>query len=123
MANKKRTAFDKYFDERIKDNEFAREYATASAEINTIDRLIVALDEAREAKKLSKSDLARRIGAKPEIIRRMFTVESPNPTFSTILNLANALDLDLRLVPKKNQRATERGRRFRYSEPSLLTSS
>ncbi len=123
MADKKRTAFDKYFDERMKDEEFALEYAAASAEIDTIDRLIVALDEAREAKKLSKADLAHMIGSKPEIVRRMFTVESPNPTFSTILNLANALDLDLRLVPKKNHRATDRGRRFRYSEPSLLISS
>ena len=123
MAAKKKTGFDKYFDERMKDEEFAREYEVASAEIDSIDRLIRALDQAREAKKLSKADLARRIGAKPEIVRRLFTVESPNPTFSTIVNLATALDLDLRLVPKKNQPATERGRRFRYSEPSLLTSS
>ncbi len=122
MADKKKTAFDKYFDKRMKEEKFALEYAAASTEIDAIDRLIRALNEAREEKNLSKADLARKIGAKPEIVRRLFTVESPNPTFSTILDLATALDLDLRLVPKKNHFATERGRRSRYSEPSVLTS-
>ncbi|MBN1962053.1 MAG: hypothetical protein JW841_14005 [Deltaproteobacteria bacterium] len=45
--------------------------------------------------------LARRIDAKPEIVRRLFTTTSPNPTMDTVLKLANALDLELQFVPKR----------------------
>ena len=124
MAGKRKTAFDRYLDERLRDKEFAREYTEARAEINTIDQIIRLLDTARKKLNLSKADLARRIGAKPEIVRRLLTAEDPNPTISTVVKIAAALDLRLDLVPKKEaQGATERGRRFRYSSPNLETSS
>lgn len=124
MAGKRKTAFDRYLDERLKDDEFAREYAEARAEINTIDQIMQLLDKARKELNLSKADLARRIGAKPEIVRRLLTAEEPNPTIATVVKIAAALNLRLDLVPKKEvQGATERGRRFRYSSPNLETSS
>ena len=101
MAGKRRTAFDMYLEERMKDPEFAREYAEARAEIDNIDRIIRMLDEARKTNNLSKAELARRIGAKPEVVRRLFTAKSPNPTISTNVKLAKALNFSLDLVPEK----------------------
>lgn len=37
MAGKRKTAFDYYLDDWLKDDEFAREYAGARAEIDAID--------------------------------------------------------------------------------------
>jgi DNA-binding phage protein len=122
MAGRRKTAFDRYLDERLKDKEFAREYAEARAEITTIDQIIRLLDTARKELNLSKAELARRIGAKPEIVRRLLTAEDPTPTIATVVKIAAALNLRLDLVPKKEaQGATERGRRFRYSSPNLET--
>ena len=124
MAGKRKTAFDRYLDEKLKDEEFAREYAEARAEITTIDQIIRLLDTARKELNLSKAELARRIGAKPEIVRRLLTAEDPNPTIATVVKIAAALNLRLDLVPKKEaQGATQRGRRFRYSSPNLETAS
>lgn len=122
MAARKKTGFDKYFDERMRDAGFARAYTDARAEIDAIDRIIQALDEARQALGISKADLARMIGAKPEIVRRLFTAESPNPTIITLVKIAKALGLDLDLVPAgEAHAATDRGRRDLYSSPSLRT--
>jgi DNA-binding phage protein len=101
MARKHRTGFDSYFDKRMQDPAFADEYATASAEIATIDKLVRLLDATRVAADMPKAELARRISAKPEIVRRLFTTASPNPTMATVLKVADALGLTLQLVPKR----------------------
>lgn len=53
------------------------------------------LDERREALGLSKAELARRAELTPEVVRRLFSVDDPNPTISTLTALADALDFDL----------------------------
>lgn len=99
MPSKRKTAFDRYLNERLTDEEFARDYSEAQAEINTIDQIIRHLDDARKELNLSKADLARKIGARPEIVRRLLTAEDPNPTISTVVKMATALNLRLDLVP------------------------
>lgn len=110
MARRK-TAFDKYFDQRMKDPAFASAYTEARAVIDSTDSLIRALDEARLLVGVSKAELARRIEARPEIVRRLFTAEDANPTLSTVLKLADALGFHLELVP--NRQAARRPERAR----------
>ena len=43
----------------------------------------------------AKAELARRAGMPPEAVRRLFSVEGPNPTAATLVALADALDLEL----------------------------
>jgi DNA-binding phage protein len=105
---KSKTGFDRHFESRMKDAEFASEYATARADIDATDKLVRALDDVRIAKGLSKAELARRISAKPEIVRRLFTAHSANPTITTVITVANALGLHLALLP--NRRAAARRR-------------
>ena len=99
-ARRKGTAFDGYVRERMKDAAFAEEYRRARVEIREIDRLVRSLDACRVAAELPKAELARRIRARPELIRRLFTADSPNPTLATLVKLADALDLKIELVPK-----------------------
>lgn len=99
MARTTKTGFDKFFDEQMTRPSFAEDYSQARAEVDAIDQLVRALDDAREQLGLTKADLARAISAKPEIVRRLFTAEAPNPTLSTVVKVAIALGYKLQLVP------------------------
>ncbi len=70
-------------------------------------RALVGVDGSRcgrEVLGLSKAELGRRADLAPEAVRRLFSVDSPNPTAITLAALAEALDLDL--VPTPRARAT-----------------
>ncbi|HYQ66730.1 helix-turn-helix transcriptional regulator [Actinophytocola sp.] len=85
--------------EDLKDPEFLRAYLTESLRVETIDRLVNALDEAREELGLSKADLARAISSEPAVIRRLLSSGHRNPTIGTIAEVAAALGLRVALVP------------------------
>jgi ribosome-binding protein aMBF1 (putative translation factor) len=100
MASRK-TGFDRFFDEQMRDPSFARGYRHARNEIDAVDRIIRALDAARIDLGISKAELARQISAKPEIVRRLLTAKAPNPTLSTVVKIAAALGYTVQLVPAK----------------------
>lgn len=79
--------------------EFAREFALQSIRIATIDAIINQLDQAREARGLSKAELARSVGSDPASVRRLFSSTSANPTLGTVAEVAAALGLRVRLEP------------------------
>jgi transcriptional regulator with XRE-family HTH domain len=83
----------------LEDPEFLREYVVESLRIATIDRIVNALDEAREAAGLSKAELARAIGSQPAVIRRLFTSHSASPTLGTLAEVAGALGMRVTLTP------------------------
>jgi DNA-binding phage protein len=94
-----KTGFDRFLDQKLQDPSFRKDYEAARAEIDATDSLIRALESARAGQGLTKAELARRISVKPEIVRRLLTDKSGNPTISTVLKVAAALDLHLELVP------------------------
>jgi ribosome-binding protein aMBF1 (putative translation factor) len=111
MASKrKKTGFDKFFDEQMRDDEFREGYAKIRNEIAAVDGLVRALDAARVDVGVSKADLARQIAAEPAAIRRLFTAERANPTLATFAKLAEALGYELRLAPKVSTRRTQASR-------------
>ncbi|XVU28557.1 DNA-binding protein [Actinoplanes sp. CA-054009] len=85
--------------EDLKDPDFLRAYVVESVRVATIDAVVNALDDAREAAGLSKAALARAIGANPDAIRRLLTHGSVNPTLSTVAEIAAALGMRLTLEP------------------------
>ena len=109
MARRPKTSFDRYAERRRRDPEFDAAYVEARDEIRAVDAFIQALDEARVDADLSKTELARRIGAKPEVVRRLFTAEGANPTLRTIVGLASARGLRLELVPEERRRKRATG--------------
>ena len=100
-----KTAVDRYFDERMQDPEFAAAYEAERAIVDSTDALVRLLDEARVLQGVSKADLARRIEARSEIVRRLFTASDSNPTLGTVLKLVNALGFHLELVPNRDSAA------------------
>lgn len=99
MARVTRTGAERYLAERADAPEFTHEYDAARRRIDQIDRLLQALDEKREALGMTKAELARRADLAPEAVRRLFSVDSPNPTISTLTALADTLGLEL--VPRQ----------------------
>jgi DNA-binding phage protein len=96
-----RTGAERYLAKKLEDPEYRVAYEQARERIDQIDLVIRALDERRTELNLTKADLARRAGVKPEAIRRLFSAENPNPTLSTLVALAGALDLELRPEPRR----------------------
>lgn len=111
---------DRRLARRLEDPEFRAEYERASREIEIVDRIVNALDELREDHGLSKKDLADYIGKNPASVRRLFTT-SGNPELRTVVALADALDADVKIVPRKRKSAsrgsaiTRDGKRLRGS--------
>ncbi len=105
-----RTGAERYLATRLEDPEYRAAYEQAQERIGQIDRVIRTLDERRNELNLTKADLARRAGVKPEAIRRLFSAEKPNPTLSTLVALAGALDLELRPEPRRPDKPTTRAR-------------
>lgn len=64
------------------------------------EKLIARFDRAREAAGLTKAELARRAHYQPEAVRKILTNERANPTMTTLVRLADALGMELTLVPK-----------------------
>ena len=110
VAARTKIGFDPYLDDRMKDRGFAAEYGEARAEIDAVDGLIRELDRARERSGLTKAEVARRIDAKPEIVRRLLTEAGSNPTMTTVLKVAAAVGCHLDLVPNSRRNSTEPGR-------------
>jgi hypothetical protein len=107
-ARRPKTGFDTFFESHMADPEFASAHADARAEIDGVDGVVRALDEARVAVGMSKAELARRIDAKPEVVRRLFTTDDPNPTMATVVKLATVLGLRFELVPARLRKAAPR---------------
>jgi DNA-binding phage protein len=95
-----RTGGERYLDAQRKDPAYRVAYGEARERIGRTDELVRSLDARREARGLTKAELARQAGLPPEAVRRLFTMQSPNPTAGTLIALAEALDLDVVAVPK-----------------------
>lgn len=89
--------------ERMRDAEFRGEYERTRTEVEQIDSVVQSLDELRETSGASKAALARRIGRNPSSIRRLFTARS-NPELRLVVQIANDLDADVVVVPRRRHR-------------------
>lgn len=92
---------DRYLARQMEDPEFRREFERELAEITAIDTVVNALDELRAEQGKSKAELAREIGKNPASIRRLLTLDGANPELRTVVAMANALDADVRIVPRR----------------------
>lgn len=101
-----RTGAERYLTRRLEDPDYRKAYDEARKRIEQIDSVIRTFDARREELHLTKAELARRAGVKPEAIRRLFSAEKPNPTLTTLLALAGALDLEIQPTPRRGASTT-----------------
>ena len=110
MATKPRTGAEHYLATQRKSPKYRAAHDRARSRIGQIDTMVRALDDRRMALGLTKAELARRADLAPEAVRRLFTIEAPNPTIVTLVALAEALDLDLTVAPRLKVRAASTNR-------------
>jgi len=129
VTSQQRGAFWDDLARDLQDPAFARQYAIESARIATIDAVVNALNEAREAEGLSKADLARAVGSEPAVIRRLFGSGRVNPTLGTLAEVAAALGLRITLekapaetAATTSTRAAVRKYAPRPGEPAFVAS-
>jgi DNA-binding phage protein len=94
------------------DSEFKAEYERQQRAIGAIDEIVNQLDALRVAHALSKAELARAIEKNPASVRRLLTAKG-NPELGTVVAMADALDADVRVVPRKKS-----SRRRRVTTPA-----
>lgn len=99
MTVSKQSAFWDDLARDLEDPEFLREYVVESMRIATIDQVVNAIDDAREAACLSKAELARAIQKEPATIRRLLSSDNSNPTLGTLAEVAAALGLRITVEP------------------------
>jgi ribosome-binding protein aMBF1 (putative translation factor) len=97
------TGAERYFRQRQGDPAYAAAYNNARRRIDEVDQIVRTIDEQRIALGLTKAELARRIGTRPEAVRRLLSARHANPTLSTVVALAHELDLDILAVPAGRQ--------------------
>ena len=101
-----RTGAERYLAGRREDLEYRHAYDAARRRIDQIDSIIRIFDQRRCSLDLSKAELARRANLRPEVIRRLFSAERPNPTLATLVALAEALELELAAEPLEQARVS-----------------
>lgn len=97
LAERRSAFWDDLADE-LEDRDFRREFVLESLRIQTIDRIVNALDDARVELGWSKAQLARAINTEPATVRRLFSAKG-NPTLSTLAEIAGALGLRISVEP------------------------
>jgi DNA-binding phage protein len=80
-------------------SEYAGAHAEESARISAVDYVINMLNDEIEKAGVSKSALARAIGANPAAVRRLLSASGVNPTLATVSDIASALGLKVELIP------------------------
>lgn len=107
-----RTAAEAHFARRRSEPEYAAAYERAARRVAMFDDLVRSLEARRQELGLSKAELARRADMAPAAVRRLFSQQHKNPTLSSLVALADALCLHLRVGPidnlSKSSRSTER---------------
>ena len=98
---------DRRLARRLEDPAFRAEFERQQRQIAVIDGIVNKLDALREEHGLTKADLARAIDKNPAAVRRLLTA-SGNPELRTVVALAEALDADVQIVPRKTSRRSQR---------------
>lgn len=100
---------DRWLGDQLNDPAFRATFERERREIEIIDSIVNTLERLREDLGISKAELARAIDKNPASIRRLLTVPG-NPELRTIVAVADALDAEVKIVPRRGP-TTNRGRK------------
>jgi transcriptional regulator with XRE-family HTH domain len=98
-------AFERYLRDQFPDAGSRQDFDRQVEAVKRYADLVVALETARVDFGLSKLEVARRMGRKLSSISRLLNDPDPNPTVSTVADLADALGLYFRVEVKKQPAA------------------
>jgi transcriptional regulator with XRE-family HTH domain len=71
------------------------------AKINAIAEILEAIEARREEQRLSKAEIGRRMDRRPSAVSRLLNGNDQNPTWDTLVDLAEAVGMELEVKVKK----------------------
>jgi DNA-binding phage protein len=95
-------AFEDFLGEELADPQRKAAFERKLAKVKSMAEVLHVIESVREEKRLSKAEVARRMDRKPESVSRLLRGEGANPTLETLVELADAigLELDIRIKPQ-----------------------
>ncbi|MGA2163179.1 MAG: XRE family transcriptional regulator [Solirubrobacteraceae bacterium] len=101
-------AFEEFLDGQLADPVFRAGFEKKLAKVKSIAEVLRVIEEVRERENIPKAEIARRMDRRPEAISRLLRGEGSNPTLDTLIDLVDAvgLELDIRI---KRQPAKRNG--------------
>lgn len=93
------TLYEKHRKQRLEDPDFRAHYENYRAEIDAIDQILSEIEERRIDLGITKADLARLVGRRPESVRRLLSGRAANPTLSTVLEMMGVLGMEITVKP------------------------
>ena len=94
--SRERTGAERYFAERMDDPEYRHHFETARRRTGQFDTIIRQIEQRRNEIGWSYEELAVRADVDPQDIQLIYSLEEPDPPFSTVVVLADAVGLELK---------------------------
>ncbi len=100
-------AFEEFLDGQLADPVFRAGFEKKLAKVKSIAEVLRVIEEVREWENIPKAEIARRMDRKPEAISRLLRGEGSNPTLDTLIDLVDAvgLELDIRIKRQPAKRS------------------
>ena len=100
-------AFEEFLDGQLADPAFRAGFERKLAKVKSIAEVLRVIEEVRERENIPKAEIARRMDRKPEAISRLLRGEGSNPTLDTLIDLVDAvgLELDIRIKRQPAKRS------------------
>lgn len=94
-------AFDEFLNEKLTDPTFKAGFERKLAKVKSIAEVLHVIESVREQERITKVEVARRMDRKPEAVSRLLRGEGANPTLDTLVELADAIGLELDIRIKR----------------------
>jgi DNA-binding phage protein len=88
-------AFEEFLDGQLADPKFRAGFERKLAKVRGIAEVLNVIEAVRERENIPKAEVARRMERKPEAISRLLRGEGANPTLETLVDLIDAIGLEL----------------------------
>lgn len=86
---------------QLDDPSFRASFEKKLARVKSITEVLRVIELVRERENIPKAELARRMDRKPEAISRLLRGEGANPTLDTLIDLVDAIGLELDIRIKR----------------------
>ena len=93
------SSYEQYRSLRLADPEFRSHYERHRTEIDAVDRVVADIEARRVELGITKANLARLVGQRPESVRRLLSGNLVNPTLTTVSAMATALGMEMVVRP------------------------
>ncbi len=100
-------AFDQFLDGQLADPAFKAGFEKKLAKVKSIAEVLRLVEQARERDGIPKAEIARRMRRRPEAISRLLAGQGSNPTLDTLIDLIDAIGLELDIQIKRQPRRRE----------------